>query len=104
MRGNLPSVTHALFQEVVSCPELAVVARALETARVLAGYLSNQAGAEADWQGVVRGFVHKGVAEVKANPDSMMGRCVHSARAKRWRAAATRPIHTHTAHRPPTDP
>jgi hypothetical protein len=74
MRANLPPVTAAIFHEVVSCPEPPVVAQALEAARVLAACLSNQAGAEAEWQGVVRGFVAKGVAEVKANPDSMMGR------------------------------
>ena len=77
MRGNLPSVTAALFQEIVSCPDPAVVGQALATARTLAGYISNQPAAEADWQGVVvRGLVHRAVTEVKANPDSMMGRCV----------------------------
>ncbi len=76
MRQNLPSVLAAVFQEVVSCPEPPVVAQALDTARVLAASLSGQSGpeAEADWQGAVRTFVLKGVGEVKANPDSMMGR------------------------------
>lgn len=68
-------MTTALFQEIISCPDPAVVSQALETAHTLAGYISNQPAAEADWQGVVvRGLVHRAVAEVKANPDSMMGR------------------------------
>ena len=41
MRLNLPSLTGALFQEVVSCPEAAVVAQALESCRVLAAHLSS---------------------------------------------------------------
>ncbi len=108
MRKNLPSLTAALFQEVVSCSEAAVVTQALETCRVLAAHLSNhgdeslqakkrktqaavgeekkkgpeeekeekdeRAKAEADWQAFLHGTVTKGVAEVKVNPDSMIGR------------------------------
>ena len=83
MRRNLPSVTEALFQEVVSCPENAVVTAAVETIRVLAAHLSNPRGitsdedasaAEADWEAFVKSFVYKSVGEVKASPNSLMGR------------------------------